>query len=379
MRPIFKNETDTNSWTIYDSLNVWLRDNCTCPTCYNSETYQRLLDLSELSLDVKPAQIVQTSCDSLTIEWSDSHESRYLLDWLLTHTSPFPTRDPNKTIPDRQLWQKSKFAENGGYPEVSYEQGLAKSSDLYTNIHKFGFCFISGIPVSGPSTEELCGKIGTYIQHTHYGGFWQFTTDPSMKDTAYSEIEIPSHTDGTYWGHTPYLQLFHLLRHNGEGGGSTLVDGFKCAEILKDTKPDSYELLCTTKLRFQSLGDVVLTRERRIIQLDSQSGELEQISFNNCDRSIRFTECDDIEDQLKIYRALKDWHDILHDPKNILSFQLQPGTALIFDNWRVLHARVGRTTGLREMCGAYFDKDDFRSELILSLNKGKEEALLKSL
>ncbi|KAH3682718.1 hypothetical protein WICPIJ_006324, partial [Wickerhamomyces pijperi] len=310
------------------------------------------------------------------------HQSTYSLEWLLTHTSLYASRDPNSQIPDRELWNKSNFTSNAtvSYPEVSFEEAINKSSALYTQIYKFGFCFINNVPVSGPETEKLCKKIGDYIQHTHYGGFWQFTTDPSMKDTAYSELEIPSHTDGTYWSHTPYLQLFHLLRHEGTGGGSTLVDGFKCAQLLKKVKPESFRILSTMKFRFQSLGDVCLSREREVIKVDSKTGEIVQIGFNNSDRAISFFDQSlDFNSQFNVYEALKDWHDIVHDEENILSFQLQPGKVLIFDNWRTLHARVGRTTGLREMCGAYFDKDDFVSNLILSLNKDKEEQLFNSL
>ena len=85
-----------------------------------------------------------------------------------------------------------------------------------------------------------------YIRPTHYGGFWDFTSDLAKADTAYTNFDISSHTDGTYWSDTPGLQLFHLLYHDGTGGTTSLVDAFKCAEILKQKYPESYEIFAVS-------------------------------------------------------------------------------------------------------------------------------------
>ena len=39
-----------------------------------------------------------------------------------------------------------------------------------------------------------------------------------------------------------------------------------------------------------------------------------------------------------------------------------PGSALLFDNWRVLHARDAYT-GYRRVAGAYLNKEDVESRL----------------
>jgi trimethyllysine dioxygenase len=74
------------------------------------------------------------------------------------------------------------------------------------------------------------------------------------------------------------------------------------------------------------------------------------------------------------YDAIRAWNELIHREENVYAKRLEPGTALIFDNWRVFHARIGITTGKRRMCGAYFDRDDFYS--FLTINNSKDQVEL---
>lgn len=374
-------------------MNIWLRDNCHCPECYNSETYQRLLDTFSVStpfitIKVKisnppcfeiPDDIhvkdVKQSAKGIEVAWSDNHNSIYNTQWLSDHTRGVTKSELTKKdlFPNQVLWSTDIIKNQ--IPTVEYKDVLSKKSkDFYNNIHKYGFSFIDNVPVSAEDTEKLCGSIG-YIRVTHYGGFWDFTTDLAMKDTAYSEIEIPSHTDGTYWEYTPYLQLFHLLFHDGEGGNTTLVDAFKCAEDMKREYPDHYKFLSTQKVDCHSLGDVYLAQSKRIF-IHNDEGELIQVSWNNSDRSSNFDASN--KDLQMFYQSIKIWNEIIHRDENVLNHRLKPGQALIFDNWRCLHARIGITTGKRRMCGAYFDKEDFQSTLRM-VNTDSQQKLFESL
>lgn len=307
--------------------------------------------------------------------WSDGHTSTYDLKWLASHTKEITEH----SLVKEELFPKQIFWTNdiikSQTPTVEYKDVLSKtSSDFYNNIHKYGFTFIDNVPVSPEATEELCNSIG-YIRVTHYGGFWDFTTDLAMKDTAYSDLEIPSHTDGTYWEYTPFLQLFHLLFHDGEGGDTTLVDAFKCAKDMEREYPENYKFLSNNKVDCHSLGDVYLAQAKPIFIHDDE-GTLIQVSWNNSDRSSNYSSS--VEDLKKFYESIKIWNEIIHRKENVLEHRLQPGQVLIFDNWRCLHARIGVTTGKRRMCGAYFDKEDFQSTLRL-LNSSSQEKLFESL
>jgi trimethyllysine dioxygenase len=62
------------------------------------------------------------------------------------------------------------------------------------------------------------------------------------------------------------------------------------------------------------------------------------------------------------YRALKLFDALINDPAYEITLRLQPGTALLFDNWRTLHGRRAYQ-GYRRLCGAYVNKEDFDSRL----------------
>jgi trimethyllysine dioxygenase len=101
-----------------------------------------------------------------------------------------------------------------------------------------------------------------------------------------------------------------------------------------------------------------LRAEHSIIGLDAQ-GEPAQIAYNNYDRapfslpSARMN---------VFYRALKIFNAMINDPANEITMRLAPGTALLFDNWRLLHGRRAYQ-GYRRLCGAYLNKEDFDSKL----------------
>ncbi|ONH67169.1 Trimethyllysine dioxygenase [Cyberlindnera fabianii] len=370
----------TNNYTIKDVSHnnetvivTTEADNCQCDECYDSQTYQRVFDTYLVPEDVKAVSCSSTS-ESLTINWSDNHISTFTTEWLILHTSEYTKPTPHKDFlkPERIFWNKAYIEANK--PTVPYSDVMkGNKKALLNNIHKYGFSFIHDIPHTAEDTEKMCESI-LPLRHTHYGGFWDFTTDLAMKDTAYSDIEIKSHTDGTYWEYTPYLQLFHLLFHNGEGGLTTLVDAFKCAQDLKREFPDDYETLSTIPIECHSLGDVHLV-ERKPVLIHDEDGELLQVSWNNCDRSSNYHM--DNATLKKMYKAMRSWNTVISREDNVVWKKLVPGEALVFDNWRVLHARMKKTTGQRRMCGVYFDRYDFFSEL-RKVNCASEEELYKT-
>lgn len=341
------------------SLNFWLRDNCQCPECFNAETFQRLVDTYSLQEDVHPSDI-EFEPSSVKIRWCDGHVSEFKSHWLQLHTPTYTAPSPKKEIlyPERVLWTKDVI--ESSKPAVSFESVLkGDHKEILNNIYKYGFSFIENVPTTAEATEEMCKKF-LPLRHTHYGGFWDFTSDLSMRDTAYSDLEIPSHTDGTYWEYTPYLQLFHLLFHDGTGGETTIVDAFKCAKDFQREFPEEYQTLSTTEIECHSLGDVHLVQRKPVFIHDSQD-DLVQVSWNNSDRSTNYHL--DIPTLKKLYRALRKWHAVINRKENVFWQQLVPGEVLIFDNWRLFHSRMGTTTGKRRMCGTYFDRDDFLSSL----------------
>lgn len=354
--------------------NIWLRDNCHCEKCYFNPTKQRLFDSSTLKLDLGTRNI-EVKQEVLHVTWDDSHESEYKGDWLRLHAYnpriiPLEDKLNGSSKLDLVYWDVPYIKNN--LPRVDFNNLLLKEYTL--KIWKYGFCLIDNVPPNPEDTEKLCETLD-YIRPTHYGLFWDFTSDLSKADTAYTNIDISNHTDGTYWSDTPGLQLFHLLYHDGTGGMTSLVDAFLCAKIMKEKFPVSYDLFTRIPIPAHSAGEESVCIQpaipQPIFKLDNH-GTLIQVRWNQSDRStMDFWE--NPNDIPLFYQAIKDWVSIINDPAHEFFFQLVPGQCLIFDNWRVFHSRT-EFTGKRRMCGAYHNRDDFVSKLKL-LNLGREAVL----
>jgi trimethyllysine dioxygenase len=225
-------------------------------------------------------------------------------------------------------------------------------------IATYGFAIVTGTPATAEATEALIRRVG-YVRETIFGGFWQFTDDLAKADLAYTTQHLSSHTDGTYSNDAPGLQMLHCLAFDGNGGASTLVDGFKIAELLRRDEPDIFELLSTVAILGQYIGDGSHLMAARTVFRHDHNGALVQVSYNNADRAPFLLPADEME---KLYSALRAFDRLANAETMQWRQVLRPGEALLFDNWRVLHGRHAYT-GKRTMCGAYLNHEDFESRL----------------
>jgi trimethyllysine dioxygenase len=383
---------DFNTGTALRYPSFWLRDHCPCPTCAHSSTRQRQLDTFSIDPDIKVSN-AQSTPEGLEIIWpasgsqpadKDGHRSVYDWEWLQTHP-PFMqaggTDSIKSTLPQRQWTHVAPST--ASLPRVPYESIMSTTSTdglktFLQTIHTLGFCFIPRTPADPESTQSLVERIA-HIRPTHYGGFWDFTSLPNPIDTAYTDDYLPPHTDNTYFTDPAGLQLFHCLQPATKGGGeSTFVDGFAAAQHLYETFPQHYQTLSTYPITSAALGssagefyNTASARRGYPVFIHSSPSPaittpspatIVQIRWNNLDRISPTTASFPNHTALKAwYAAAREWARVLEDKQFLITVQLQPGEPVIFDNWRVLHGRLG-FEGKRRVCGAYVGMDDFRAK-----------------
>ncbi|WVQ75444.1 trimethyllysine dioxygenase [Cryptococcus sp. DSM 104548] len=347
--------------------NTFLFDHCRCPKCCHPETKQRLKTLSEIPQDISPTEL-RMDGQGLRVSWStlEPHESFFPIEFLkrASYDPPIPRIEQDERI----LWS-SKIAASP--PSVSYngimdsqvEQSETSILKLLNKVHDFGFCFVTDVPATSEDTKALIENIAP-IRHTHYGGFWSFTADLSHGDLAYSAEALPAHTDTTYFTDPAGLQIFHLLSHPppGTGGTTLLVDGFYTASLLSAIHPESYNTLSRLAIPAHAsgtAGTMLRPPMSRPVFVHDEHRRLAQVRWNNEDRGVLGRGWTP-EEVTEWYKAAKEYEALLKGEDAEYWVQLGPGTALVIDNWRVMHGR-SEFTGARTMCGAYVGADDWLS------------------
>lgn len=143
-------------------------------------------------------------------------------------------------------------------------------------------------PPNSEDTESLLSSIGP-IRNTHYGAFYDFTADLSSKDTAYTSESLEPHTDNTYFTEPAGLQALHLLSHTeGTGGESSLVDGFRAAQILFKENKQDYSMLSNTGVWAHASGNEGISIQPNMSYpvISHDNGlVISQVRWNNADRA----------------------------------------------------------------------------------------------
>ncbi|MDP9464840.1 MAG: trimethyllysine dioxygenase [Actinomycetota bacterium] len=336
---------------------LWLRDHAHDEATIHPVTQQRQLDTASLPPDL---QATSATADNgvARITWQgDAEVSEVPVEFL--HRFRSPQAACIAAAPRPVLWDGEAIAE--APLDVAYEAVMQSEEGVrrwLSTVATYGFAIVTGTPATAVATEALIRHVG-YVRETIFGGFWEFTADLSKADTAYTNLHLSAHTDGTYSHDAPGLQMLHCLSFDGAGGDSTLVDGFKIADVLKSTEPGLFDVLGDVAIPGQYIGDGAHLMAARPVFRHDHNGTLVQVSYNNSDRAPFLLLPDEMA---RLYTALRAFDHLANSESMQWRHVLRPGEALLFDNWRVLHGRAA-FTGKRTMCGAYLNHEDFESRL----------------
>ncbi|KAK2726065.1 trimethyllysine dioxygenase, mitochondrial-like [Artemia franciscana] len=331
--------------------NVWLRDHCRCNECYHVRTNQRLFDI--LKLDQDSVSKINKACvkeDLLTVSWADGHKSTYSINWLLQHTHQLKSRN------SLELWDSSNLKIDY-YPYEKFMSCDKVLRDFLVAMVSKGVAIVSDVPPSVIKTRETVERLSP-VMKTFYGEMWEFSDNLEYSDTAYTSDAIESHTDTTYMLQSVGIQVLHCLKHNGEGGENTLVDGFNCVKQFKNESYQGYNMLSSLSTPGEYIDGERHYKCDLPMLLHNQENELIRVRYNTHDRAPLETVPPTLIPEY--YRHLIHLTKIIRNPKNVYLLKLTPGNVIFMDNWRILHGRLAYT-GARVMTGCYIDRSDFES------------------
>lgn len=337
----------------------WLRDHGTDPDSLDVETQQRKVDTFSLPENLTAQSVdIDNRHQELALRWTDDVTTRISLNRLTSVLGLTPGSKALSEHAERRLWDADNPLTE--HPCVDYEEVMSSDPALLVwldHLFQFGFTLITQVPTSDAATEALAERLGP-VQETLFGRYWPLSAElTDHGDSAYSNDYLDPHTDGTYYHDAPGLQLFNCQQFDGKGGESVQVDGYAAAGRLRVRDPEAYRTLTRILVPGHYLESGHHVRAARpVLRLDLQ-GELEQVTFNNYDRAPFVLSP---EDEVAFYHAYGEFYREVSDQRHWIKLPLRPGTALVFDNWRNLHGRMGYV-GKRVLYGCYHSRATYES------------------
>ena len=346
---------------------VWLRHQCTCPSCGTPVNALRGIRLHHLPDDL-PFAIQAYTADGLVITWTyDGHASQYASTWLRDHCYSATEREHRQHRPS--LWDYRIGNDIPTADMIACEQSPAVRLEMLEMVLGLGFCHIANVPTDASEAHRLINLVGQQRQ-SHYGTY-MLSKKGAVDNVGDVCDALDPHCDETYRLSTIGMTVFQVLRPSSNGGYSTLVDGFEAVERLRNAYPKDFDLL--TKIPIKGARRDTAHNSAGNVKWYEATMPAIRIDFDGNVTGIRFNERQimplDLPSDLiePAYLALKRLYRILYDPELRLTLELGAGEGLIFDNQRILHGRTGFTPEepARSVLTSSVDIEEFQSSLRL--------------
>jgi gamma-butyrobetaine dioxygenase len=338
---------------------IWLRDNCPCALCRDPRSQRKFFQITDLPEGLSVADVEVTDDKAVVTFLPDGHRSVFSREWLASQASSRVGDGRNEQ--DKWIWSAGDFAATSRHADwSSYCSDDAVRLDVLRGIERFGFAVLHGTPTEERTVLTVARTFG-FVRETNYGELFDVRVEVNASNLAFTGVAISPHTDNPYRDPVPTMQLLHCLSNDVDGGESGLVDGFRVAAMLRDEQPHFFDVLTSTPVMF-AWGDAysALCAERPMIELDPL-GRIRGIRFNN--RSMQALQLDGGR-IIEYYDAYRYFARIAERPELMLTFRLEAGDCLVFDNTRLLHARTAfqdSCRGRRHLQGCYSDLDGLAS------------------
>ncbi|KAI4183321.1 MAG: hypothetical protein L6R41_005461 [Letrouitia leprolyta] len=257
------------------------------------------------------------------------------------------------------------------------------------------------------SVAAIAKKIGP-LKETLYQSSWDVKAVPSAKNVAYTSAYLGFHMDLLYLDDPPGLQILHCLQASTEGGASLFSDGLRAVVQVQKYRPDLYNALRSFQVTYhyrnnheyyqQTRPHVEVTTSPHEALAYLHDGGAETLRQKSWIKAINWsppfqapflinigndapqlprqegkTTTRDVFQSIRqpdsefhnYFDAIRYLKKELEADDAIFEQKLEAGTAVIFDNRRIVHARKAFRDrgGERWLRGGYVSSDAFRSQL----------------
>jgi alpha-ketoglutarate-dependent taurine dioxygenase len=341
-----------------DFTSLWLADND--PVHRDAHSGQRLIDLADLPGEVKIRQATMNDAH-VRIDWQGgAPPTSIAIAWLASQRQR-PAAGSARPV---TFWGDAQAMDARSDCAWLTLQQLrdrdAYAATWFRRLGLEGLAFVSEVPARDGAILDAVAPIGL-VQETNYGRLFDVRSVAKAENLAYTDLGLGLHTDNPYRDPVPGFQVLHCILPAADGGENLFADGFAMAEHLRLVHPEAFAVLTQYAVPFEFRArDVELYAERPMIQLGMQ-GEIVAVHYNN--RSIApLPPCG--LDVAGFYDAYRCFASHLRLPDFQLRMRMDKGDMVVFDNWRVLHARTSFSAA-RHLQGCYLTKDSVYSRIAL--------------
>ena len=260
----------------------------------------------------------------------------------------------------KQLWIGAELGELPSWSLTKFANHLQSKRQALEAFLRLGVFKLTDVPCESEQVLEVVKLFG-FVRETNYGKLFDVRSAINPQNQAFTRRGLNQHTDNPYRDPLPTVQLLHCLSNTAEGGDSFLLDGFLAAKRLREHHSEAFTVLSQYDIPFcYEDENTVLRSSVRLIETGHR-GDIHKVRYNN--RSIAAVNMS-LSRQQQFYAAYRQWAKALQADDLRLTFKLNPGEAIIFDNTRIMHGRHGYTAaGERHLQGAYSDLDGLYSTL----------------
>ena len=236
---------------------ILLRDLCTCPSCLDSSTKQKLFSTADIPLNIKTRAVAQDS-SSISLLWDndipgydEDHATVLDFDVLrgIRDAGASPSADIGVQPGKQTIWDAQQYRQLN---DIDYEEYMQDDATLFRalqQLHTYGMLFVRNVPDDAKAVSTIGERIGP-IKNTFYGYTWDVRSVPEAKNVAYTSQDLGFHMDLLYMHQPPHLQLLHCIRSSAAGGASLFTDSYKAAADLFTEDIEAFITLATTPASF---------------------------------------------------------------------------------------------------------------------------------